>query len=253
MCFELDSQPPVPVIAGAAVDSEDATLTAQDGTPFAAFVARGGDTSAPGIVVLPDVRGLYRFYEELALRFGERGYDSVAIDYFGRTAGVGKRGEEFPFREHVAQTTFEGVKQDTRAAVEYLKQDNPDRKVFTVGFCYGGSNSFHQAANGHGLAGVIGFYGHPNRPDFPQGAPAMVERVGDVECPVLGHMGGADQGIPLEEVQRFDEALAAAGVEHELVVYDDAPHSFFDRRYEEYADASAAAWDKTLAFIEAHR
>ena len=41
------------------------------------------------------MRGLYRFYEELALRFAERGYPAVAIDYFGRTAGVGKRDCEY--------------------------------------------------------------------------------------------------------------------------------------------------------------
>src|SRR5581483_11062036 len=93
MCFDLDSLPPVPVIAGAAISHEDLELEAADGTSFAAFHASpdgGGDV---GIVVLPDVRGLYRFYEELALRFAERGYRAVAIDYFGRTAGVAKRGD----------------------------------------------------------------------------------------------------------------------------------------------------------------
>ena len=42
------------------------------------------------MVILPDVRGLYRFYEELALRFAERGIAAVAFDYFGRTGGRGK-------------------------------------------------------------------------------------------------------------------------------------------------------------------
>jgi carboxymethylenebutenolidase len=62
-------------------------------------------------------------------------------------------------------------------------------------------------------------------------------------------MGGADQGIPVEAVNEFDRALDEAGVEHEIVVYDGAPHSFFDRKQEDFADASEDAWRRTLDFI----
>jgi carboxymethylenebutenolidase len=117
VCFELDSVPPVPVLSGAAVSHDDVVLESSDGTRFAAFVATPDEPSGACVVILPDVRGLYRFYEELALRFAERGIAAVAIDYFGRTAGVGKRGDDFPFMEHVAETTAEGVQAEVRAAV----------------------------------------------------------------------------------------------------------------------------------------
>src|SRR5665213_1246915 len=112
MCHELDSSPPIPALAGAAVSHEDVVLDAQDGNRLAAFYATPEEASSVGVVILPDVRGLYRFYEELALRFAERGYAAVAIDYFGRTAGVGKRDDEFPYMEHVAQTAPEAVQPD---------------------------------------------------------------------------------------------------------------------------------------------
>jgi carboxymethylenebutenolidase len=64
-------------------------------------------------------------------------------------------------------------------------------------------------------------------------------------------MGGQDAGIPLEDVASFDAALDDAGVEHDLVVYDGAPHSFFDRKQEEFAAESEDAWSRTLAFIDA--
>ena len=111
MCFDLDSSPPIPVISGGApVLSEDVTLEAADGNRFAAFLSLPEEPGPAGVVILPDVRGLYRFYEELALRFAERGYPAVAIDYFGRTAGVGKRGDDFPYPDHVAQTTPQGFR-----------------------------------------------------------------------------------------------------------------------------------------------
>jgi len=239
MCFELDSLPPIPVIAGAAVSHEDLELEAADGTSFAAFHASPEEHTEVGVVVLPDVRGLYRFYEELALRLAERGFRAVAIDYFGRTAGVAKRGEDFEYREHVDQTTQAGLQADIRAAVDFLREQGC-RSVFTVGFCFGGSNAWNAAASRHGLAGAVGFYGRPSR----------VERVGDIDAPILALMGGADEAIPVEDVEEFDRQLAEAGVEHEVKIYDGAPHSFFDRKQEEFADASEDAWRRVLAFVE---
>lgn len=248
MCFELDSEPPIPVISGAAVSHDDLTLESADGTRFAAFVAHPDGPSDVGVVVLPDVRGLYRFYEELALRFAERGYAAVAIDYFGRTAGASKRDDEFPYMEHVAQTTPEGVQADVAAAVAYLR-DHGARSVFTVGFCYGGRNSWLAAAGGHALAGAVGFYGMPAARD---GSPGPADRAAEMEAPILALQAGDDQNITAEHNAAFEQALAAAGVEHELVTYDGAPHSFFDRKQEEFADASEDAWGRVLAFLEAH-
>src|SRR5437764_1405296 len=160
MCFELDSVPPIPVISGAAVSHDDLVLEAADGNRFAAFIAVPEEANGVGVVVLPDVRGLYRFYEELALRFAERGYMAVAIDYFGRSAGIEKRGDDFEYMPHVQRTSQEETQADVRAAVEHLRSRGA-RSIFTVGFCFGGRNSWLAAASGHGLAGAIGFYGRP--------------------------------------------------------------------------------------------
>src|SRR5579859_5780159 len=141
MCFELDSEPPIPRISGAAVSHDDLVLESEDGNRFAAFRALpDGDLSA-GVVILPDVRGLYRFYEELALRFAERGHAAVAFDYFGRTAGVEKRGDDFEYAEHVKETTPEGIQADVAACVAHLR-DNGVTRIFTVGFCMGGRHSW---------------------------------------------------------------------------------------------------------------
>ncbi len=77
-----------------------------------------------------------------------------------------------------------------------------------------------------------------------------IDRVGEFECPVLGLFGGADQGIPATDVEAFGKALAEAGIDNEMKIYDGAPHSFFDRAQEQYAEESADAWRKVLAFIE---
>ena len=121
MCFDRDSLPPIPVISGAAVSHDELVLEARDANRLAAFAATPDEPSGAGIVILPDIRGLYRFYEELALRFAERGHAAIAIDYFGRTAGVSKRDDEFEYRPHVEQTTPAGVQADTAAGVAWLR------------------------------------------------------------------------------------------------------------------------------------
>jgi carboxymethylenebutenolidase len=246
MCFELDSSPPIPVIKGAAGSHDDLVLESADGTRFAAFVASPGAPSSVGVVILPDVRGLYRFYEELALRFAERGYAALAFDYFGRTAGAEKRGDDFEYMEHVRQTTTESVQADVRAAVEHLRPTC--RAVFAIGFCFGGRQSWLAAASGHGLDGAIGFYGRPGR--GADDAPGPIQRADAIRAPILALMGGADEAIPEHDVRQWDEALDQAGVEHEVVTYPGAPHSFFDRKFEEHADASDDAWRRVLAFLE---
>jgi carboxymethylenebutenolidase len=249
MCFEPDSSPPIPIISGAAVSHDDVVLEARDGNRFAAFLATPDEPSGIGVVILPDVRGLYRFYEELALRFAERGFTALAVDYFGRTAGVEKRGDDFEYRPHVEAATGDGIQADVAGAVERLRSLGAS-SIFTVGFCMGGRQSWLSAAGGHGLAGAIGLYGRPGAAQ--DGEPGPEQLAAQLDAPILALQAGADQHITAEDNEAFEHALADAGVEHELVVYEGAPHSFFDRKQEEFAGASEDAWARTLEFIEKH-
>jgi carboxymethylenebutenolidase len=254
MCFDLDSRPPIAPIAGGATDAVDLLLTSADGTRFSAYAARAARPTGAGMVVLPDVRGLHPYYKELALRFAEVGVDAIALDFFGRTAGTGDRGDSFEYLPHVGETTPATLQADIAAAAAHLrsKQGGQVRALFSVGFCFGGALSFHQAASGLGYAGVIGFYGWPlGLPRWPD-RPKPIDAVSRFRAPVLAIYGGADPGIPPSAITEFDQALARAGVQHESVTYDGAPHSFFDRKQEEFADASVDAWRKVQGFVTRH-
>jgi carboxymethylenebutenolidase len=253
MCFDLDSRPPILAIAGGALDSSELVLDAPDGNRLRAFRARAADPNGAGIVILPDVRGLHPYYEELALRFAENGVDAVAIDYFGRTAGLGRRGEGFEYMPHVAQTMWAGVSADIRAGADHLLNHDEGRvtALFTVGFCVGGRLAFLSSTLGLGLAGAIGFYGIPVGPSRND-IPAPVDLVHELANPVLGLFGGNDPAIPPEAIATFEAALREAGADHRIVIYDGAPHSFFDRKAADFADESAKAWEETLTFVRGH-
>jgi len=250
MCFDPEARPPLPPIRGAAEDHGELALASADGTVFTAYGALAATPSGAGVVIVPDVRGLHPYYEELAVRFAETGIDAVAIDLYARTAGRGRRPEGFPYEEHVRQVQLDQVSDDIGAAGAHLRSadgGSADR-IYTLGFCFGGRVSFLQATRGHGLAGVIGFYGWPVG-SHRSGLPAPADLAEQFACPVLALYGGADEGIPSTAVEAFDRALSLAGVSHESVVYPGAPHSFFDRRQYEFYDASADSWEKVLEFM----
>jgi carboxymethylenebutenolidase len=256
MCFEFDALPPeLPegraLIAGGAA-AESLTLTAADGNRFAAALAESPKPSGPGVVILPDIRGLYRFYVELAERFAAAGHHAIAFDYFGRTAGATERDADFEFKPHVAETTIEGVQADLAAAREALAERTGAGQFASVGFCFGGSHSFWAGANPDlGLDAVVGFYGLLNPGEGKENRPQLTRRAGEIKLPVLGLFGGEDDHIPAADISAFDAGLEQAGVDHEIITYPGAPHSFFDRKQEEFAAASTDAWTRVLDFLAA--
>ena len=252
MCTTHDSRPPIEPISGAAIDARRVTLNGEDGAEIMAFLARPEQGTGAGILILPDVRGLHPFFEELAMRFAERGIDALAIDYFGRTAESEDRGEGFEYMPHVSKARWQNLAGDIRAGVEHLRSlPRPPRSVFTTGFCMGGRLASMSSTLKLGLAGAIPFYGWPTG-ESRNGTPAPAEVADQIENDLLIFYGEKDEGLTKEVRDTFDQALDKAGVRHDTVVYPGAPHGFFDRHFDEHADSSADAWDRTLAFIRKH-
>ena len=240
MCHSDASRPPAPPVMGEVASHGPLTLTASDGNVFDAYEAHPAAPSKRGIVILPDIRGLHEYYKDLAVRFAEAGFHAVAFDFYARTAGRTDRSEAFDYMPHFQQATDEGVTADATAAAAHLRAAGVDT-IFTLGFCFGGSNSWRQSAAMPGLAGAIGFYGQPARP-------LAVEA--QMRAPLLLLLGGADKSIDPADFDEFLERLNARGVYAERHVYEGAPHSFFDRSYAQHEAQCADAWQRILAFIE---
>ena len=258
MCFSFDARPPelpadllLPAIGGGA-GAEIVELQAACGSTFGAAISESTEPRDPAVIVLPDVRGLYPFYIELSERFANASHHAIAIDYFGRTAGTGARGADFDFAQHLARVSVAGVHADIAAARRALCDRLGARAVVTVGFCFGGAHSFLAATNGSlELEAVVGFYGtlDPSRLTMPFAMPDPLRTAHQTRFPVLGLFGGADPYIPGDDIAAFGRALTAADVPHELVTYPGAPHSFFDRSFEEHAADSEDAWRRVLGFL----
>jgi carboxymethylenebutenolidase len=246
MCFEATDRPPKPPRTGSLGESE--RLTLRSDVDVAATFARTTSEDAPGVVILPDIRGLHPYYEALAEAFADAGVHALAIDLYARTAGAEHRGDDFEWQPHRAATRDETVALDVRAAIDELRRRGASR-VYVVGFCFGGRAAYMQGSQ-PGIAGVVGFYGGPTRAGEGGGtSPVEEARAGRLTAPVLAIYGGADENITVEHAEEFAAALDQAGVLQETVVYDGAPHSFFDRKMDEHEQACADAWHRVLRFM----
>ncbi len=252
MCFPPGARPPEipgdlrPISGGAG--GQDVTLTSADGTRFRSFLATAKVDA--GVVIAPDVRGLHRFYEELAERFASAGVHAIALDYFGRTAGTDRRPDDFVFQEHAAtaRSRPDLIQADVAATIAEFRTRTRATRIFVLGFCMGGRVAFNAATAQDGLAGVVGFYGGVRKRDGND-TDAPLDKVARMKAPILGLFGGADKGIPPESVAEFDRALSDRKLPHHLVTYPGAPHSFFDRTFAEYAKECDDAWRRVLGFI----
>ena len=208
------------------------------------------------MIVLPDVRGLHHFYEELALRFAEAGIDAIAIDYFGRTAGIGDRGEGFDYQPHVAQLTWDGDarRRAGRAARAPARARRSRRCSASASAWAAGCRSRSASVPELELAGVDRLLRLAGR-RAPQRLAVPGRRCApdDPRARCWASSAAPTRASAPDAVAAFERSAGqAAGVDHKMITYPDAPHSFFDRKQAEFADASTAAWGEVLTFVKAH-
>jgi carboxymethylenebutenolidase len=243
MCFSSDQHPPLPPKSSEVGAHGRTELTAADGNAFGAYDATPVMRRGASLVLLPDIRGLHPYYTDLALAFAMAGIDTVALDPYGRTAGTTVRDDDFEYMPHAQALTSEQVLADSHAAAARLRERSDD-PLFTLGFCKFGGESWLLGASNLGASGCMGFYGRPG---------AAQVAVDKMTTPLLILAAGADQATSPADNAAFDRALTESGKEHEFVVYDGAPHSFFDRGFSDWAAACDDAWVRMLGFIDRNR
>jgi carboxymethylenebutenolidase len=234
MCYDMRSQPPVPSdgVELPAASGRQHLLRAADDAAITGFTAIPiGERHPVGVVVLPDVRGLAPFYEQLCLRLAEAGHPATAVHWHSRNTALSR-----------AQ-----LQDDTMAAVQHLRGTGCTA-VIALGFCMGGRVAFLMSASRFGLSGVIGFYGAPGAVGPYDSGPTGLAH--ELTAPILALFGEADHGITPQARAAFDDALTKAGVPHEIVTYPGAPHGFFDADTEGQEAACADSWQRVLAFLD---
>lgn len=197
MCYDDDAAPPAPPVGEQPYTATDLTLSAADGATFGAFDARPERPRAARIVLLPDVGGLSDFYRKLAGHLAGTGHRTVVIDWFGRTAGPDRRGEDSDNDPHMDALTREHQLADVLAGLDHL--GDGDARIL-LGFCICGGTALYAAAQGLPADGAVAFY--PWTGGWAEVAELPDDFVAGVRCPLLGLFGGADTALPAENGRR---------------------------------------------------
>lgn len=238
MCFDPTAEPPIPA-ADPPAELTTHALRRNGRALIHAVSAQASIPSGAAAVVLPDGRGLHPYYERLVQRLAEHGSDAIAIDYYERDAAG----------EKIGPARWDDVLENIGEAIALLRDGDVDRPVVTIGFCVGGRLAYLTASESTlGLSAVVGLYGQPFGPT-KHDLPAPLDRVDEVCTPITAIFGGADELVPVADAATYGDALVCAGVEHEVVVYDGAPHSFFDRSGDLYADECADVWRRLTTVL----
>jgi len=234
--------------------TEYVTLSVGDGSSMRAFVARPDGQAKAGLMVFQEAFGVNGHIRDVTARFAREGYLAIAPELFHRT-GPGFEGDYTDFAAimpHFQGLSTAGLEADIRAAFEWLKASAGSQTVLTgaVGYCMGGRTAC-LAALTVPVECAISYYGGGigASPYFP----ALLDRLKDLQAPILLYWGGRDQHIPPEQVQSVTAALRAAGKAFVNVEFSEADHGFFcDARASYHPVAAAESWALTLAFLKSH-
>ena len=211
-----------------------------------AYAAGPRDPAAGGVVVVQAIWGVDAQLRDTVRRLAAAGYAAVAPDlYSGLAAPSGDGATDFaPYRDVAATLVDATVDADLAAAAAYLRAGSPRRRVGIVGFCMGGGIALRQALHAETFDAAEIFYGKvPAAPDF---ADALA-------VPLAGSWGERDTSIPAADVRALDAALTARRRPHDIKIYSEAGHAFFDDTRASYvASAAGGAWTRTLDWFTPH-
>jgi len=226
-------------------------------SPMPAYLAHPGSTRPlPAVIVLQEIFGVNAEMRRITDLVAGTGYVGLAINYYHRTApdldvpynpeGIAKG------REAAAQVTRATFNADLGASIDWLNAQDFVRfnHIATWGFCFGGSLALLSSMQ-RGISGAVCFYGGQIAKPLMSGGPAPIEEVDEVRAPLLLAFGGQDQGIPLEDVKRIEQALAAKNKHFTVQIYPNSGHGFFRDSSNNFDKPEVAdAWDRTQAFLK---
>ena len=235
------------------MSSEDVTFERAGDTLKAHLATPVKSGHGPGLVLIPDVRGLGEHYRDIARRFAAEGFVTLPVDLYSRE-GAPALPDMAAVTRWIRELPDSRVLGDLGAAVAYLarRPEVAGRPVGITGFCMGGQYALMAACVVPGISACVTWHGMLRYAERDERKPASpLDLAPRLACPYLGLFGEEDGLIPLTDVEELRGILAAAGKTFELGTYPGAGHAFFnDTRPEAYRpDAAADAWPRAIGFL----
>ncbi|HEX3321541.1 MAG TPA: dienelactone hydrolase family protein [Terriglobales bacterium] len=229
-------------LAAFAADGKSVSYKSGDETVQGMLYSPAGNGPFPALVVIHEWWGLNDWVKEQASKLADQGYVTLALDlYRGKVATSPDMAHEL-----MRGVPDDRAGRDLHAAVEFLQsQSNVNKqRLGVIGWCMGGGYALNAALNEPNLKAAVINYGH---------LATDKAQLAKLNAAVLGIFGAKDRGIPVDDVNKFADALKQAGKKVEIKIYPDAGHAFENPNNKEgYRGEDAAdAWTRTVSFLAA--
>lgn len=196
------------------------------------FARPQGDARVPVVLVVQEIFGLHEHIRDICRRLAKEGYLAIAAELYFRQGDPAA----LDSIEAIVTSILPGVSDaqvlgDLDACASWsISLGGDSQRLAITGFCWGGRIAWLYAAHRHGLKASVAWYGRLSGPVSATTPQHPVDLVSALNAPVLGLYGGADEGIPLADVDAMREILQSSTNANarasELIVYPDAPHAF---------------------------
>lgn len=227
-----------------AVEASDVTIPAGKVQVLGYLARPKGGGPVPGVLVIHENRGMLDHFRDVARRLATAGYVALAVDLASPAGGTAKFTDSAEVTAVLGQTPRDHLVEMLNVSVSHLQGLPAVRRdrIGTVGFCFGGGMVWRLATQNADLRAAVPFYGaNPPLEDIPR-----------ITAAVLAIYGALDERINAG-IPAVREAMQRAGIAHEIVMYPDAHHAFFNDTGQRYnAQAAQQAWGRTLAWFERH-
>lgn len=230
-------------------------LPAPDGDMPVYRAMPAGKTGVPVVLVVSEIFGVHEYIADVCRRLAREGYLAIAPELFARYGDPRKLANvQDILAGIIAKTPDAGVMADLDACVVWAGKHGGDTtRLAITGFCWGGRITWLYAAHNPALKAGVAWYGridgeiNERTPKYP------LDLAAEFKAPVLGLYGGADQGIPLDDVDAMKDALAKAGSKSQIHVYEGAPHAFHaDYRPTYRKEPAEDGWKQLLQWLRQH-
>ncbi len=218
-----------------------------DGATITAYEARPSDASGalPVILVCMRNQGVEPQIQDVTRRWAKLGYIAAAVDLLSREGGTSGIADKAQIPALLSGADPNRHVSDFQAAADYYatQPDADASRLGMNGFCFGGGIVWRTAEAIQTLKAAVPFYG----------APPPLDQVPNIQAAVLGVYSSDPNDFANNNRDGLDAALTAAGITHQMNVYPDTHHDFYNDTGQAYNEAQAlAAWGDAVNWMQAH-
>jgi len=221
---------------------------------YRAYPAQGGPF--PSIIVVQEIFGVHEHIKDICRRLAKAGYYAIAPEFYARQGDASKWDDIAKLQENVVLKVPDAqVGSDIDNTIAFVKASGKADavKLGIIGFCWGGRQVWLNTTRNSVFKAGAAFYGPLAGQPTELRPKSVLDIIKDDKVPVIGLYGGADAGIPMDQIEAAKAALKAANSPSEIHVYPDTPHGFnADYRPSYRKEAAEDAWAKAMAWFHEH-